>query len=247
MNWFKKKEKNKLLVSTNPSSSNLVGKDYDIKQIIEKASSNLPKWWTTSKFPSITPKEVFKTIDLGRDPSDLLNAKTCPSFINIFSNSYVLKCPADLYIKTEGEHYEYYSLNNEILSVSSHPLSQMNNHLKGEYFNLKFNFHINLKTLTSPLQFIFLSPIYFNSFPFNVMPGVLDILPDFAGNMALNCLAKVDQKTQYFHFPKGEILGVLYCTTPLPPIEQREFLASIRETIQSSFLNKKIKGKAKKK
>ena len=139
MNWFKKKEKNKLLVSCSHIKS--LDEDYDIGQVIEKSSSNLPKWWSTLKpTKQITPKIVFDALDQGRDPITIRQTtKTCPSFINLFNNSYIIKCPTDLYISIEGDSYKYYSLNPDLVSLTSHPLSQINNHLNGLFFNLKFD------------------------------------------------------------------------------------------------------------
>jgi hypothetical protein len=237
MGWFKKKEKEKLLVSF----SHIKGIDinYDINTFITKSSSSLPKWWSTLKVDPLTPKKVFTITSKGENPENFNNVRTCPSFISLFNNSYLIKCPTDFYLVTKGDQFKWYSADKSVMSASTHPLSQMNNHLKGKYFNLKFDFPFIVKPKLNPISLIFFPPTYYNDFPFHVMPGILELIPNFSGNMALNCLVKCTKETQYYFFPKGKILSMLYCPTPPPELEETDMTYTNKDRFQAYFLRQK--------
>jgi hypothetical protein len=239
MGWFKKKEVNKLLISTSHIKD--INANYDINNIIVKSSSYLPKWWSTLKVDPLTSKKLFNIIDNGDDPRSLNNTKTCPSFINLFNSSYLLKCPSDLHIEVKGKNFRFFSNDTRILNVSSHPLSQMNNYLEGKYFNIKINFSCIIKSKTAPLSLTFLPPTYYNNFPFHIMPGVLELLPNFTPSLALNCLVKIKNtdKPQHYFFPKGSILSMLYCNIPPPNIEKTDLVYNNMDHFQAFFLKAK--------
>ena len=133
LNIFKKKEKNKLLVSWKWE-----GNLQNSSDILEPGFKNIPSYWknlskgfslkSSIEYKSLINKLNSKDIseeetnniksiinkskiwNLGNNTSRI-NASHCPSFVELFKNSYVYKSPCDIYVKIDDKGFNIISTN----------------------------------------------------------------------------------------------------------------------------------------
>ena len=204
-NIFKKKRKNKLLFHLFNNSEEI-----EINDILEPCSSNYPPYWKDlSKNQSlstyvknrnyinqfdrglISEEEMDKIstpdfVYLGNGRSRI-NAGVCPSFVNIFKNSYIYKTPCEIYVEGNENGIEVYPSDPEVLAITSHPLSaQLWGDFNNNLTNIKFNIQCVVKTTYKNARMIFLDSIYYSDLPFKVMPGVLDVSSKYTVSFNIN-------------------------------------------------------------
>lgn len=208
--------KNKLLV------------DYDQKKypniplndIIVPTIRELPNWYKNlNSFLYKNDQEKVQRI-INKKP--LTTLKVCPSFIELFKNSFIVKAPCDLTIEITPQEFKSFSLLPNLFTALNHPKSQMGQF--GERFiNIKFTFHLSYKPTKKDLNLIPLNPIYYNDLPFDVLPGYLNI-PYFTHGgypININTVFPIDKlnDTNTFIIEKGTVLAMLYCPEGIPKLE----------------------------
>lgn len=238
---FRKKEKNEILIDWEPALGMLQEGSVDINEIIEKCSKNMPPYWynlqkgfnleKTLKFHSMAnlnlniKKEKEKFDEIHKEPGNdkiwdqgngisRVNASTCPSFNEIFKNSYILKTPVDFFIEVERNKIKILSSNERVLEIASHPLKEQ---LWGDFnknlINIKFEMKAFIKTLNKRTNMVFLDNIFYSDLPFRVMPGILPIDPKYP--VAINLNTTMDkrffERKKYTKLVKaGSPLAMLY-------------------------------------
>lgn len=262
LNVFKKKEKNKLLVSLEEESIN-------INEIIEKCSKNMPPYWDklrrnfnlekTIKFHSMAnlnldiKEENEKFYEIHNEPGNdeiwnqdngisRVNASTCPSFVEIFKNSYVLKTPVEFYIEVEGNKIKILSSNKKILGTASHPLKeQLWGDFNEDLINIKFEIAAVVKTLNKRINIVMLDNIFYSDLPFKVMPGVLPIDPKYP--VALNINTTIDKRLfkekKYTKLVKaGTPLAMLYVPDGILDLENKKIKMSYKKHFIADHIKK---------
>ena len=213
-NIFKRREKNKLLVSWEPGIGMREENAIDISEVIEKCSKNMPPYWNKlgenfdeEKSINFHGMNILNT-HLGRSKKEFydnygklhgdglwnkgnnisrINASTCPSFIEILKNSYIIKTPVELYIKTDGVGLDVISSNPSVCGASSHPLNrQLWGNFNKNLLNIKFEIMANVKTLNKRTNMVMFDSIYYTDLPFKVMPGILPVNPKYPIDLNIN-------------------------------------------------------------
>jgi hypothetical protein len=214
----------KLLVSHKPNeknTNNIFDKNWTelYKEILVPATP--PQWFKNLETPNPDQNlEGFMEVINGKST----NAKFCPSFIELFKNSYLVKSPVEfvLTFKSNDEitltmpSTERYYLTVE----GSHNLnSQTNGGLK-DYLNLKISTPLVLKTNKFPLNLTLLSPTYYNDFPCEVAPGILTLNSEYFLPLNINYIIPryLEKRLigQSLFFPKGHVLAILYAGSKAP-------------------------------
>jgi hypothetical protein len=260
-NFFRQKEKNKFIIAQSED------KKWDLENLeewIQPARKNLPKWWKELPVNRFE-KENFlqKTLEYSYiediDNFDLrsmpLNAKSCPSFVEIFNNSYLYKAPVDYFF--EFNHTEkkwgWMSAEPQLFKVDTHHLvSQLWGHSKDNIFNVKFSNPYIIKTTQKLQTLIFLDNIYWqNKCPIKVLPGVLKVLPNYSVAINLNCYVDWDyitkNKITRYTINRGDVLAMMYSPEGVIPIEKRKFkenpklwfMANYFKAIKEYYINQK--------
>ena len=201
---FKKKEKNKLLLNWKIKG---VLQESNVDDLIQKCSKKMPPYWgkLTEDFDLEKTIKLEKFIPVKNSPHDKdreyflenwkkkngfsrANASTCPSFNEIFKNSYILKTPVDLYVEIDKKGIIVTSSNSDIIDVANHDLqTQLWGGFNPNLLNVKFEiFGVMAKTLNKSSKIIMLDNIYYSDLPFRVMPGILPLSPKYPVSFNLN-------------------------------------------------------------
>ena len=157
-----------------------------ISRFLTPADAKSSCWWSSLK-PTLfgldmrdTVIEFHNKFMLGKtsgnsdlEYSSVSTARKCPSLINMFTNSYLLRSPSDMTITIDKFGAFISHSANPLIEVMNHPTSQFytetDNLFEGK-MNLKFIFPFNLK---SDVQWLFLQPMYHNNMWFTVANGAI--------------------------------------------------------------------------
>lgn len=194
--FWKKKNTNDLFIHYNPT---IIG--IQPEEILVPAMNFLPKWWMNLKGNLVSSDEDLA--HMMADMQVLSTAKRCPSFIELFKKSFVIKTPCDLIIDIDWRQKMIQSRTNlplidlwvspawqvpkpdeapesSFYKAGFHDLSQL-----GEFnenlINIKFNINVFLTSNNEDLELIFMDPIYWkdtsNEFFMNLktLPGILPL------------------------------------------------------------------------
>lgn len=182
-----------------------------LQTILLPTKTNTPNWWKTSpKIPDLSIPEWGSKKSIKPN----LTTQTCPSFVDLFKNSYVIKSPCDWLLEVEpNKGYRFTSSNKELMGDSFHNINnQMNGFSNGSLKNIKITLRASLKSTLHLTKLIFLPPTYYNpNFPLDIMPGILPLTPNFALPLHINYFLNPNKKLVY-RGSAGEIIGMLYCT-----------------------------------
>ena len=187
-----------------------------LKNIMLPSIKNLPEWWTS--FPKL-PELDIPSWDSKDKVKPILTTHTCPSFIDFFKNSYVVKSPCDWLLEVEpGRGYRFSASNSDVLGNDNHSIKkQMNNFADSSLENLKLQIMSTLISTSKLTKLIMTSPIYFNpNFPLDIMPGILPLTPKHPLPLHLNYFINPNKKIKY-KCREGEVIAVLYCTEKILP------------------------------
>lgn len=189
LNIFKKKEKNKLLISWKVSGE--LQKD-NISDLFEKCSKHMPPYWNKLKEGFDLGKTIKANTDddfyIKENKRSRLNASTCPSFVEIFKNSYLLKTPVEYYIEMDNNGISVTSSNPKVMNINSHDLkTQLWGSFNPNVRNIKFEFFdLTAKTLNKSTKAIMIDNIFYTDLPFRVLPGVLPLSSKYPSSFNLN-------------------------------------------------------------
>ena len=211
MKLFKKKKNKSIDVIISP----LVleeNKEEFVKDVIEPCLKSQPEWWKALRI------DMMKNI--GQEKK--LNVKTCPAFIELFKNSYVIKSPCDwLFEAKPGEYWKFQTSNEKLATAEDHDLDiQMNSFSNGSLYNFKLRLPASIKSAkgSGQINLVHMQPSYHNyNFPLTVMPGIMPLIEDTHVNLNINYVYE-NAKHIKFMCKKGDVLAYLYCAEKtLPP------------------------------
>ena len=220
--FFKKKNSNILEWNYNMVNrpSNFSVEDYYVK-----ASKHLPDWF--SKLP---PSSLG-----GNSFTEILNVRTCPSFLEVFKNSFLFRAPCDIEIEysKHGFRYLIHPESDSFLSIDTHTKagekSQMGPYWDKDMLNIKMMPRLIFKPKNRKLKAIFLPPTFWNPRHFlQPIPGVLELLPDYPMVMNLNFFVDtkgLKQSESRVEFIKcDEPLALIYFPDGLPKFEKTDIM-----------------------
>jgi len=246
-NIFRKKEKNKLLISTPGLDGN-----QDLINALQPCSRNLPPYWKdltkgnswieTIRFKNDLDKlndsnfnldekrkinEKLKKNNGGilKNGRSMINASTCPSFVEIFKNSFLIKTPCEIFVDIDNNNINVESAEKYLLDISFHDL---NNQLWGDFNpnlrNIKFSLPYRIKTSEKRAKLVFLDNVYYSDLPFKVMPGVVSIDNKFVSHFNLN--TTIDRR----YFKNNNYQKIIKVGTPLAMIYMPDGLLDLEFT-----------------
>ena len=246
---FKKKQ-NKLIVD--PTHFGDRGFDMPYNSIIDYTKNNLPKWWknltpNTIDKNTILDKLYFnhkeKGIEFGVHSYGLYTAKSCPSFIELFKNSYIIKAPCEMFIEIDAKNkqWRWMSTSKDLFSIDSHDLQsqlQWGNEYKN-ILNLKFELKAGVKTTKYPYNVIYMDPLFYNNFKLRMVPGILPLIPNYMAAFNLHFYLNFDdfKDRETIHIKEGDVLSILYCPEGILEIKEQ----IVKHTPRTNFIGDYLK------
>ena len=208
--------------------------DYDFSDFFIKAKSNLPEWWL--KIPS----EKYNFVG---------TIKNCPSFLDIFKNSFIFKSPFDIAIQYNKQDLEFYhgDRNVNLMGYDSHTDFRKNPSQMGSYWdrdlqNLKMSPGLLTYSKNTKIKYIMMPSTFWNpKFFMQPVPGTVDLLPKITLDMSVNFFLNI-QDTQKVtttkHLIKAdEPLALFYFPNGLPQVEFSENVKPIpRKKLVGDYL-----------
>lgn len=185
--------------------------------------------------------------------------RSCPSFVDIFRNSLVLRAPTEMIFHFMGDANEYMVAaefpNFRFVHSEQHDIeTQMSREWGSQHIHLKLNFNFQFISEVQSKCLILPPDYHFEeeSLILKPMLGVLDLLPNLGVEFNLNMIAgKQDflQKKElfvrkgtplaYLYFPFGENVSVEYM-----PQHEYESFHFTRTSFGGEYLRHVMKGKA---
>lgn len=263
---WKKEKKNKLLFS----DVSVIG-GIKSEEVLSPSMEKLPSYWSKlNKGIAIDEKMLFfkfmrkfnaaqnpqvkqqinnyindNKIDVTKDGRSKINAAVCPSFVDIFRNSYIFKTPCEIYVEITDKGYDVHSANSEVMQVNRHDLkSQLWGNHNPNLFNIKFGGNWLVKTTQKTTKIVFFDNILYNDLPFRVMPGVLKVTNKFSSFLNLNTYIdrrNIPSKGYTKILKTGTPLGLLYMPDGLLEIEDKRFEESGKRYFMGDYLKKTLK------
>lgn len=227
--FYKKKHTEKLVWDYNISNINA---DFSIDDFFVKASDNLPGWFAKLKPPV-----------LGKDSiTDVLTARTCPSFLEVFKNSLLFRSPCDLEIEysRDGFRCNIHPDSAVLLEISSHTSmgseSQMGPHWDKGIHNIKLSPRIMWKPTYDTLKAVVLPSYYWNQASFmQPAPGVVEMIPDHTVGLEMNFFIDSNHlkgsSSKLEVIRHGDPLALLYFPGGLPKIEKGSLKRNVRRRL----------------
>ena len=163
----------------------------------------------------------YKNLKQVVDPrSGVGNVKSCPSFQQLFQDSYTFVSPCDFEIEVGRQGHRILQANSiwwkidSHTNIQNHP-SQMGLEWDKDLYNVKFGPNILISTNVGKLTVMSLPPFYYNPrSEIIIPPGVFDITPSI--NMQLNLNTFIDLKgmsvtdSKTIKIKAGQPLAMLY-------------------------------------
>lgn len=187
--------------------------------------------WLTPAFP-----DWFKSLPSTRyqydyDRDSFTNAKSCPSFVRLFKNSYLLRAPEDvmmtspekgsrvLFASAAGTTPGFQTVTSADMNAMMHP-SFAETHI-----NLQFTFQFAFIAET-PMEMVYLDPCYHleKKSELTAMTGTVQLHPELYMPVSVNMLLPLsafDCKSEAF-IKKGQPLAYLFFPGGRPKIETRK-------------------------
>lgn len=213
--------------------------------------------WLAKETPNWFASLKKRREDLEHSTLKAGTVKSCPSFVDIFRNSLVLRAPCDFVftVTGEGENILIHEFaNSQFINVEHHDLSsQIEKHWGDQHINIKLNFQAQLLSDTSSKCLILPPEYHFEEglSPIQPMLGVINLLPNLGTWLNINMIvgkqyildAKeifVRKRTPlaYIYFPFEERVAVEY-------VSQTEYdkTSFTRTSFGGDYLRAVMKGK----
>jgi hypothetical protein len=214
------------------------------------SSKNLPEW-----YKSLPTKKLIDMVG----KIFILNAKTCPSFVDIFKNSMTFISPSDIMIEygksgmkfsTPEPGYEWFLIeshtwkrvdtNTYIRDKSANQMGE----LWGEgIHNIKIGTPVWFCTKYNKAKVIFMPNMYYNQkSELSVAPGVLELIPKEPMRISVNFFVDVSNlgpsETKTILIKKGEPLAMLYFPSGLHEFEKTDIHGGFRSKFYGNWLSK---------
>lgn len=153
-------------------------------------TNKYPQWWK-----DLPTNSTFDAMSKTMNGKQFFSAKTCPSFVDVLSNSYSIVSPCDWMLKIREDLNELnitepfrnlYSIEGAISIVGGHSFNQLGNILEN-YVNIKVAIPLFMRTTKKRYKLMYMDPLYHESnLPFTIMPGALDLIPSYTMPITIN-------------------------------------------------------------
>ena len=227
---FSKKQKQVLLWD-------IINKDYDtpITDYIIPTQQLQPKWY----------KNLKQVVD---SKSGMGNVKSCPSFQQLFRDSYTYISPCDFEIEVARQGHRIHQPSDIWWRVATHTNiqnqpSQMGLEWDKDFYNVKFGPNIMISTNVGKVTIMSLPPFYNNPrSEIIIPPGVFDITPSITMQLNLNTfidlkgISVADSKT--IKIKSGQPLAMLYLPQGVLDFERTTLKEQPRKTFFGDYQNK---------
>lgn len=144
----------------------LVDKPY----LLQPASQYVPAW-----FKNLPAKEILTAHEDGKT-FGVTTAKTCPGIVKLLTKGYIVPCPFDLHITTQGSTYDIAVPSAFKSNVEVHPNSQLNYADNGTFIVLKIVTPYSIRC-TEAIDFLYTVPTFhvLNCYPdYEVPNGIFE-------------------------------------------------------------------------
>ncbi len=213
--------------------------------------------WLAKEIPTWFSEPKKRRADLQDSQVKAGTIKSCPSFVDIFRNSLVLRAPCDCLFNLLGDNYEFISgecANHKMINFEYHDIkSQMNQEWANDYIHMKLNFNAQMVAETRS-KCLFFPPEYHFEEELSIikpMLGAVNLLPNTGVEFNINMLASkrdfLERKEvlirkgtplAYVYFPFEEKVSVEY----LPQSEFDNF-SFTKTSFSGDYLKAVMKGK----
>jgi hypothetical protein len=165
--------------------------------------------------------------------SELLTAAMCPSFVTLFKNSLLIKCPSQVDIGIpKGETRIKINCNPEQMEIEGHDLVAQMGQVFSDYISFKIGIKVFLHT-DEPCM-----PLFLNTFPYSpqnvdglkAMEGILPLNNKLKQKLNINMIIhqqafkdKLVSGRGVYPIRAGTPLAMLYFPDGMPTIEFRDF------------------------
>ncbi len=192
-----------------------------------------PKWFSKlCPFPhkKKTLLDAYKDLNTSTDLI-MPTMRVCPGINELFKKSILILFPCDVILETkkDGQWFFNKPSNNDFINVMEHTSVQHDKEVNlDQYIILKFQLPLLFQSPHNSL--IFLDPIFFNSQPYQVCPGVVSFNNNNA--VGLNVIVFFKKEDKIYQFKKNSILALLYSVNMIE-IRENKNLKTYQKT---SFL-----------
>jgi hypothetical protein len=258
--FWKKKKENKLQFSFIHLNKQFL--DVDMEDIVVPVKGNYPDYWKYLRKDKMSQKEMAEFAHLehrfhnkkasqkdGKFPylsnkfgRSTTNAMFCPSFLELFNNSFLLKAPCEILIDItpKESRMDVVPIDSKLMYIQRHSLrGQLWGDHNDDLINVKFAANWMIRTTTKPTKLVFLDPTYFNSQPYSVMPGVLPVVPHHEVSLNLNVVfdkRRFGGENYTKIIKKGEVLSLVYMPDGILPFERHDFIGKGRQHFLMDYL-----------
>lgn len=211
--------------------------DLDISRYLTDTMKKLPLW--------------YKDIKL----YDNFSIKRCPSFIELFKNSYTIISPTDFTLKfsksKRSANFLTSNENKEYLSLETHTINPIDGIFQMNYFNpdfqnVKLSFPLAIRSKKGRIDAIMFSNFYHNpSYPLQAAPGIWPLIDDYTNQFNVNFFINWEINKN-LEVKKGDPLALMYFPNGKPELEKAYLKEELHENIhyrnskESGFYLKKM-------
>ena len=194
----------------------------------------------------------YKNLKQASDPrTGIGNVKGCPSFQQLFKDSYTFVSPCDFELEVSRQGRRFLQPDNVgWWRVDTHTNiangdSQMGQEWDKDLYNIKLSSNIRISISTGRISIITLSPFYHNPRSEFIIPtGVFDIIPNTTLELNLNTFIDLKGQTQIgsktIVVKSGQPLAMLYLPqgtldfekTKLHYVPRKKFFGDYKESLK---------------
>jgi len=235
--------------------------DVDLEDIVVPIKGNFPNYWKylrkdkqsikdAAEFAHLEHKQHMKK-EIPGDKFPYLqnkfgrsttNAMFCPSFLELFNNSFLLKAPCEILIDIDSKagKMDIVPIDGRLMYIQRHNLrDQLWGDHNDNLINVKFAANWMIRTTSKPTKLVFFDPTYFTDQPYSVMPGVLPVVPHHEVSLNLNVFfdkREFSEKHYTKIIKKGEVLSLIYMPDGILPLERYDFIGKGRQHFLMDYL-----------
>lgn len=211
--------------------------DLDIWMYLTDTMKKLPSWFKDTKL-----REDF-------------SIKRCPSFIELFKNSYTVTAPTDFNLELNKEKKTgKLVISNEdkkYVSIETHTINPIDGIFQMNYFNpdfqnVKLSFPLGIRSKKGRIDAIMFSNFYYNpSYPLQTAPGIWPLIDDYTHQFNLNFFINWELHKN-LEVKKGDPLALMYFPNGKPELEKAYLKEELhkntyhRNDMESGFYLKKM-------
>lgn len=237
-NWFKSKSSQKIIwdyIPERPSNVTFgVNSGKDLSDFLVPLIETMPDWFTSLR----QTKDYLKQFP---------NVRTCPSFIELFKNSYAFIAPCDLQINISTRGFELIQTDEGWISMSSHTAlpKEMGGNQMGDKWdpmiqNIKLMSGLQIGCNKGNFNYMYLPAYYHNPRArFTAPPGISTIVSSNPLDLNLNLFIDVtDIQTkgkEELKIKNGTVLAYVYFPSGILPFEKGKLNKKMRKSFLGDY------------